>query len=309
MNKSKSIWSNGKLIPWADANVHVMTHALHYGTSIFEGVRSYKTKAGRAIFRLDSHMKRFCESAKMYRIPLEHSQEELMQGCRDTIADNDLYNAYIRPLTFYGAGSLGVVPNDDVPVETIIVAFEWGAYLGEDGLTKGIDCCVSSWSRTTSASIPVLAKAGGHYLNAMLIGGEARRHGYVEGISVSDKGMISEGSAENIFLIRDGVVYTPPLAAAILGGITRDSVITLARSLDYEVVEQALPRELMYSCDEMFMTGTAAEVTPVRSVDGIEVGCGSRGPITEKIQSAFFGLFDGTTKDQWDWLDPVPVAS
>lgn len=309
MNKSKSIWSNGKLIPWADANVHVMTHALHYGTSIFEGVRSYKTKAGRAIFRLDSHMKRFCESAKMYRIPLEHSQEELMQGCRDTIADNDLYNAYIRPLTFYGAGSLGVVPNDDVPVETIIVAFEWGAYLGEDGLTKGIDCCVSSWSRTTSASIPVLAKAGGHYLNAMLIGGEARRHGYVEGISVSDKGMISEGSAENIFLIRDGVVYTPPLAAAILGGITRDSVITLARSLDYEVVEQALPRELMYSCDEMFMTGTAAEVTPVRSVDGIEVGCGSRGPITEKIQSAFFGLFDGTTKDQWGWLDPVPVAS
>jgi branched-chain amino acid aminotransferase len=307
MNKSKSIWMNGKLVPWADANVHVMTHALHYGTSIFEGIRSYKTKDGRAIFRLDAHMKRFCESARMYRIPLEHSQEDLMAACRDTIADNDLYNAYIRPLTFYGAGSLGVVPNADVPVETIIVAFEWGAYLGEEGMTKGIDCCVSSWSRTTSSSIPVLAKAGGHYLNAMLIGGEARRHGYTEGISVSDKGMISEGSAENIFLVRGGVIYTPPLAAAILGGITRDSVITLARTLGLEVDEQALPRELMYSCDEMFMTGTAAEVTPVRSVDGIEVGCGSRGPVTEKVQSAFFGLFDGTTEDQWGWLDPVPV--
>ena len=309
MNKSKSIWMNGSLIPWDSANVHVMSHALHYGSSIFEGVRSYKTKDGRAIFRLGAHMKRFCESAKMYRIPLEHSQEVLMQGCRDTIADNDLYNAYIRPLTFYGAGSLGVVPNDDVPVETIIVAFEWGAYLGEEGMTKGIDVCVSSWSRTTSSSIPVLAKAGGHYLNAMLIGGEARRHGYVEGISVSDKGMISEGSAENVFLVRDGKVYTPPLAAAILGGITRDSVITLAKHLGFEVVEQALPRELMYTADEMFLTGTAAEVTPVRSVDGIEVGSGSRGPITEKIQSAFFGLFDGTTKDEWGWLDPVPVAA
>lgn len=307
MNKSKSIWMNGELIPWDSANVHVMSHALHYGSSIFEGVRSYKTHNGRAIFRLDAHMRRFCESAKMYRIPLVHSQEDLMQGCRDTIADNDLYNAYIRPLTFYGAGSLGVVPSEDVPVETIILAIEWGAYLGEEGMKNGIDACVSSWTRTTSASIPVLAKAGGHYLNAMLIGGEARRHGYVEGISVTDKGTISEGSAENIFLVRDEVIYTPPLASAILGGITRDSVMTLAKSAGLEVVEQALPRELMYTADEMFMTGTAAEVTPVRSVDGIEVGCGSRGPITEKLQSAFFGLFDGSTEDQWGWLDPVPV--
>lgn len=308
MNKSKSIWMNGQLIPWENANVHVMSHALHYGSSIFEGIRCYKTQDGRAIFRLGAHMKRFCESARMYRIPLDHSQEELMQGCRDTIADNDLTNAYIRPLTFYGAGSLGVVPNENVPVETIILAIEWGAYLGEEGLKNGIDVCVSSWSRTNSSSIPVLAKAGGHYLNAMLIGGEARRHGYVEGISVSDKGMISEGSAENVFLIRDQVIYTPPLAAAILGGITRDSVMTLAKSMGLEVVEQALPRELMYTADEMFLTGTAAEVTPVRSVDGITIGGGSRGPITEKLQSAFFGLFDGSTKDDWGWLDPVPVA-
>ena len=308
MSKSKSIWMNGELVPWDSANVHVMSHALHYGSSIFEGIRCYKTQDGRAIFRLGAHMKRFCESAKMYRIPLKHSQQELMQGCRDAIADNGLESAYIRPLTFYGAGSLGVVPNEDVPIETVIIAIEFGTYLGEEGLKNGIDACVSSWSRTNSGSIPVLAKAGGHYLNAALIGGEARRHGYAEGISVTENGMISEGSAENVFLVRDGVVYTPPLAAAILGGITRNSVMTLAKSLGIEIVEQSLPRELMYTADEMFLTGTAAEVTPVRSVDGIEVGCGSRGPITEKLQSAFFGLFDGTTKDQWGWLDPVPVA-
>lgn len=309
MNKSKSIWMNGSLIPWDSANVHVMSHALHYGSSIFEGVRCYSTNegAGRAIFRLDSHMRRFCESAKMYRIPLKYSQPELMQACRDTIADNELFQAYIRPLAFYGAGSLGVVPSADVPVEVMIAAIKFGAYLGEEGLKNGIDVCVSSWSRTTSSSIPVLAKAGGHYLNAMLIGGEARRHGYVEGISVSDKGTVSEGSAENLFLVRDGVIYTPPLASAILGGITRDSVMKIAKSMELEVVEQGLPRELMYVADEIFLTGTAAEVTPVRSVDGIEVGCGSRGPITEKLQSAFFGLFDGSTEDQWGWLDHVEV--
>jgi len=224
MTQSKFIWKNGEMLPWESATVHVMSHALHYGTSIFEGIRCYKTNEGRAIFRLDSHMRRFTESAKMYRIPLKHSQEELMEACRQTIAVNDLTNAYIRPLSFFGAGSLGVVPSADVPVDTVIIAIEWGAYLGEEGMTKGIDTCVSSWSRTTSSSIPVLAKAGGHYLNAMLIGGEARRHGYVEGISVSDKGTISEGSAENVFLIRDGIIYTPPLAAAILGGITPSRV-------------------------------------------------------------------------------------
>ena len=309
MIKSKSIWMNGKLTPWDQANVHVMTHALHYGTSIFEGVRCYKTPQGRAIFRLDAHIRRYFDSAKMYRMPIGYQQAELMQACRDTILDNDLYDAYIRPLSFYGAGPLGVVPNESMPVETIVAAFEWGAYLGADGMTKGIDCCVSSWTRSTSAANPILAKAGGHYLNAMLIGGEARRNGYTEGISISDKGMISEGSAENVFLIRDGVIYTPPLSAAILGGITRDSLITLAGSLDIEVVEQALPRELMYSCDEMFLTGTAAEITPVRSVDRIEIGGGTRGPITEKLQAAFFGLFDGTTEDKWGWLDNLSSVS
>ena len=305
MKTSKFIWSNGKMIPWENATVHVMAHALHYGSSIFEGIRCYGTPTGPAIFRLEAHIRRLFDSAKLYRIDVPFSQEELSQACKDSISENGLTSAYIRPLVFRGAGSLGVVPNDDVPVDVIIAAMEWGAYLGEEGMTKGIDCCVSSWSRTTSASIPVLAKAGGHYMNAQLIGGEARRNGYDEGISVSAAGTISEGSAENIFLVRDGKIFTPPLSASILGGITRDSAIVLARDLGYEVIEEQLPRELMYVADEMFMTGTAAEITPVRSVDRIEIGSGSRGPITEAIQAAFFGLFDGTTQDKRNWLERV----
>lgn len=305
MKNSKFIWSNGEMIPWENATVHVMAHALHYGSSVFEGVRCYDTPKGPAIFRLDAHIRRLYDSAKLYRIEVPYSQDELSQACKDSISENGLTSAYIRPLIFRGAGSLGVVPNADVPVDVIVAAMEWGAYLGEEGMTKGIDCCVSSWTRTNSASIPVLAKAGGHYLNAQLIGGEARRNGYDEGISVTAAGAISEGSAENLFLIRDGKIFTPPLSAAILGGITRDSAMTLARDLGYEVVEEQLPRELMYVADEMFMTGTAAEITPVRSVDRIEIGSGSRGPITEAIQTAFFGLFDGKTDDKRNWLEAV----
>ncbi len=305
MKNSKFIWSNGEMIPWEHATVHVMAHALHYGSSVFEGMRCYDTPEGPAIFRLDAHVRRLYDSAKLYRIEVPYSQEELSQACKDSISKNELSSAYIRPLIFRGAGSLGVVANGDVPVDVIVAAIEWGAYLGEESMTKGIDCCVSSWTRTNSASIPVLAKAGGHYLNAQLIGGEARRNGFDEGISVTAAGTISEGSAENIFLIRDGKIFTPPLSAAILGGITRDSAIGLAKDLGYEVVEEQLPRELMYVADEMFMTGTAAEITPVRSVDRIEIGSGSRGPITEAIQAAFFGLFDGTTEDKRNWLQTV----
>lgn len=293
------------MIPWENATVHVMAHALHYGSSVFEGIRSYDTPQGPCIFRLDSHVKRLFESSKLYRYPVPFDYEQIAQGCKDSVAKNDLTNAYVRPLIFLGAGSLGVVPNEDVPTEVIIAAIEFGAYLGEEGLKNGIDVCVSSWSRTNSSEIPVLAKAGGHYLNAQLIGGEARRHGYAEGISICPRGTVSEGSAENVFIVRDGKIFTPPLTAAILGGITRDSVITLAEDMGLEVVEQGFPRELLYLADELFLTGTAAEVTPVRSVDGIEVGCGSRGPITEKLQSAFFGLFDGKTEDKWGWLNPV----
>jgi len=296
---------NGEMIPWENATVHVMAHSLHYGSSVFEGERCYDTPKGRCIFRLGAHTKRLFDSAKLYRFPVPFTPEQISQACCDVIVENELKNAYVRPLIFLGAGSLGVVPNEDVPTEVMIAAFEWGSYLGEDGLANGIDVCISSWRRTTSASLPILSKAGGHYLNAQLIGGEARRNGFAEGISVTDRGTVSEGSAENLFVVRDGILYTPPLSAAILNGITRHSAMVLAEDLGYKVVEQEIPRELLYIADELFFTGTAAEVTPVRSVDGIEVGNGARGPITEAIQSAFFGLFDGTTEDKWGWLDFV----
>ncbi len=305
MKNSQFIWSNGEMIPWENATVHVMSHALHYGSSVFEGIRCYDTPAGPVIFRLGGHIRRLLDSAKLYRIDVPYTSQQLTQACKDSIRKNGLTSAYIRPLIFLGEGPLGVVPKDDVPVDVIVAAMEWGAYLGEEGMTKGIDCCVSSWTRTTSASIPVLSKAGGHYLNAQLIGGEARRNGFDEGISVSAQGTISEGSAENIFIVRDGKIFTPPLCASILGGITRDSAIALAGDLGFEVIEQQLPRELMYVADEIFMTGTAAEITPVRSVDRIKIGTGSRGPITQAVQAAFFGLFDGKTEDKRQWLEHV----
>ncbi|MEL7497824.1 MAG: branched-chain amino acid transaminase [Planctomycetota bacterium] len=310
MKTSKYIWMNGEMIPWENATVHVMAHALHYGSSVFEGIRCYETPSGPCIFRLGAHIKRLFDSAKLYRFPIPFTQDEIEKACCQTIVENELSNAYIRPLVFLGAGSLGVVPNENIPTDVIVGSFEWGAYLGEEGMKNGIDVCVSSWTRTTSAAMPILSKAGGHYLNAQLIGGEARRNGFAEGISVTHKGTVSEGSAENIFVIRDEKIYTPPLAAAILNGITRNSAVVLAEHLGFEVIEREIPRDLLYVADELFFTGTAAEITPIRSVDGIEIGCGSRGPITEAIQSAFFGLFDGTTEDQWSWLDAVkqPVA-
>lgn len=309
MKTSKYIWMNGEMVAWEDATVHVMAHALHYGSSVFEGVRCYDTPNGRCIFRLDAHTKRLFDSAKLYRYPVPFTHEQINQACCDVIVQNELKNAYIRPLIFLGAGSLGVVPSEDVPTDVIVGAFEWGAYLGEEGLKNGIDVCISSWSRTTSAALPILSKAGGHYLNAQLIGGEARRNGFAEGISVTARGTVSEGSAENLFVVRDGKVYTPPLSAAILNGITRHSAIVLAQDLGYEVIEAEIPREVLYIADELFFTGTAAEVTPVRSVDGIEIGSGSRGPVTEAIQSAFFGLFDGSTEDKYDWLDSVETKA
>lgn len=221
------------------------------------------------------------------------------------IRENQLENAYIRPLILMGEGAIGLNPLGQCQVESFVIAFPWGAYLGDEGLVHGIDVCISSWNRTTSASVPVLSKAGGHYLNAQLIVTEAQRHGYVEGISVNERGLVSEGSGENVFLVKDGKLFTPPLAAAILGGITRDTVMKLAESLNIPVVEQNIPREMLYIADELFFTGTAAEVTPIRSVDQIAIGTGKPGPITKQIQQAFFGLFDGTGEDQWGWLDPV----
>jgi branched-chain amino acid aminotransferase len=309
MNKSKYIWMNGEMIPWENATVHVMSHALHYGSSVFEGIRCYETSNGRCIFRLGAHVKRLFDSAKLYRFAIPFTPAEIEQACRDSVVKNELKSAYIRPLVFLGEGSIGVVPDPGISTDVIVASMEFGSYLGDEGLKNGIDVCISSWARTTSAALPILSKAGGHYLNAQLIGGEARRNGFAEGISVTSRGTVSEGSAENIFVIRDGKIYTPPLAAAILNGITRDSAIALAHHLGYEVIEREIPRELLYIADELFFTGTAAEVTPIRSVDGIEVGCGSRGPITEAIQSAFFGLFNGQTGDDWGWLDSVEKSA
>ena len=305
MKSSKFIWYNGEMVPWENAKCHVMSHALHYGSSVFEGVRCYDTNNGPAIFRLQCHSRRLLKSAMVYRIPVKYTEEQISEAQIATIVENDLKSAYIRPLIFRGAGTIGVVPGENASVDFIIASFEFGSYLGAEARDNGIDTCVSSWTRIGSGTNPALSKAGGHYLNAFLIGEEARRHGYHEGISVNDKGLVSEGSAENLFLVRDGVIFTPPLASAILGGITRDSVMTLAKDMGYEVVEQALPRELLYMADEIFLTGTAAEVAPVRSVDQLPVGSGKPGPITKAIQAAFFGLFDGSTADKWNWLTPV----
>ena len=294
-------WFRGKALPFTSCR----TRFIMARVSLKEFV-AYATPNGRCIFRLDAHIKRFFNSAKLYRYPRSHLP--FPKSKQD--AGIPSLKMILRQPTFARWHFLAPVrsassPNEDVPTEVIIAAMEFGTYLGEEGLKNGIDVCVSSWARTTSAALPVLSKAGGHYLNAQLIGGEARRNGFAEGISVTARGTVSEGSAENLFIVRDGKIFTPPLSAAILDGITRDAVITLARHLDFDVIEQEIPRELLYIADEIFLTGTAAEVTPVRSVDRMEIGCGSRGPITEALQNAFFGLFDGTTQDQWNWLDSV----
>lgn len=315
MNEAQTIWMNGRLIPWADAKVHVMTHALHYGSSVFEGIRCYATPGGPAIFRLQAHLRRLFESVIPYRMTPPWSRAEVEAACHSLIRENGLKSAYLRPLVFRGYAPISVVPAESCPVEMMIAAFEYGAYLGRDALENGIDACVSSWHRTTSGSNPVLAKAGGHYTNAYLIGAEARRNGYGEGISVNAQGQVCEGAASNLFLVRDGTLCTPPLSASILGGITRDSVLTLARDLGLKTQEMDLPRELLYMADEVFLTGTAAEITPVRSVDRLPVGGGKPGPVTRQLQAAFFGLFNGDTPDRHGWVElvdagnPQPVSS
>jgi branched-chain amino acid aminotransferase len=300
------IWFNGKLVPWEKATVHVLSHALHYGSSVFEGIRAYETPQGVAVFRLRDHMRRLLDSAKIYRIPLPFSLEQLCAASRDVIAANGLVRgAYIRPVAFRGYGEIGVTPKNEPPTEVAIAAWEWGKYLGHESEEAGVDVCVSSWNRVAPNTIPALAKAAGNYLSSQLIGAEARRLGFAEGIGLSPDGTLSEGSGENLFLVKDGVLLTPAIAHSVLGGITRDTVIRLARERGIEVREAALPRELLYLADEAFFTGTAAEVTPISSVDRLPVGSGKRGPITEALQRAFFGLFSGQTPDKWGWLDYV----
>lgn len=306
IQSSRYIWFNGKLLPWEDAKVHVLSHALHYGSSVFEGIRVYRTPTGSQVFRLGDHIRRLFESAKIYRIVIPHTLEDIMAACKQVVVENGLENgAYIRPVSFRGYGEIGLAAKPDHPIDTAVAAWEWGAYLGADGMEKGVDVCVSSWQRVAPNTVPALAKAGGNYLSSQLISMEAKRLGFAEGIALTTRGTVSEGAGENVFLVKNGRLFTPTATDSILTGITRDSVITLAREAGLEVVEKEIPREMLYLVDEMFLTGTAAEITPVRSVDRIDVGNGRRGPVTEMLQSRFFGLFDGSTTDRWQWLDPV----
>jgi branched-chain amino acid aminotransferase len=304
------IWFNGKLVPWEKATVHVLSHALHYGSSVFEGVRAYQTPQGVAVFRLRDHTQRLMDSAKIYRINVPFSAEQINAACREVVSANALKRgAYIRPVVFRGYGEIGVTPKNDPPTEVAVAAWEWGGYLGADAIEAGVDACITSWQRVAPNTIPALAKAGGNYLSSQLIGMEARRLGFAEGIGLSSDGTLSEGSGENLFLVKDGVLLTPGLSHSVLGGLTRDSVMRLARERGLEVREAALPREMLYICDEAFFTGTAVEITPIRSVDRLPIGNGKRGPVTETLQNAFFGLFSGKTPDKWGWLDYVDMSA
>ena len=307
---SEWIWHNGQLVPWAEAKVHVLAHALHYGSSVFEGIRVYATNDGPAVFRLRAHTRRLLESAKIHRIEVPWTAEDINAACKEVVRRNGLNKgAYIRPIVYRGYGEVGLAPPPGHPVEMAIAAWEWGAYLGAGALESGVDVCVSSWQRVAPNTIPALAKAGGNYLSSTLVSLEAKQRGFAEGIALSTDGTVSEGAGENVFLVRDGIIYTPPSTASILTGITRDSVMTLARLCGLEVIERAVPREMLYIADEMFLTGTAAEITPVRSVDRIPVGEGQRGPITKRLQDEFFGLFSGRTTDRWGWLEMLDSAA
>ena len=299
------IWRDGNFVKWEDATVHVMSHVVHYGSSIFEGIRCYETPSGPAIFRLGEHIRRFTDSCRIYRMPLTHSQEMLVQGCIDTVSENGLRHCYLRPVALRTGQHMGVFPAN-APLEVFIIPWLWGAYLGQAGLTEGVDVCVSSWRRPAPDTFPALAKAGGNYLNSQLSLMEARIDNYSEGIMLDSFGFVSEGSGENLFLVRDGKLYTSTVGSGILRGITRDSVLTLARDLGIEAVEQVIPREMLYIADELFFSGTAVEITPIRSVDRISIGKGRPGPVSLAIQSEYMGIAKGTIPDRHGWLTHVP---
>ncbi|WP_076541896.1 branched-chain amino acid transaminase [Shewanella sp. UCD-KL21] len=303
--QSELIWFNGEIMPWQDAKVHVMTHAMHYGSSVFEGIRIYDTHLGPAGFRLTDHVQRLFDSAKIYRMNVPFSFDQVMQACSDSVLKNNLPSAYIRPLIFMGDVGMGITPPIDAQCDMVVAAFSWGAYLGEESMDAGVDVAVTSWQRLAPNTIPTGAKAGGNYLSSQLISTEAKRNGFDEGIALDTNGLVSEGAGANLFIVKNGKIYTPPATAAILKGITRDTIMVLAKELGYQVIEEAMAREFLYVADEIFMTGTAAEIVPVRSVDRIEVGAGKRGPVTQQIQQSFFGLFNGETEDKWGWLEPL----
>ncbi len=311
MKIAPKVWHNGKFIDWNDARVHVMTHALHYGSSVFEGIRCYKGAEGSAVFRLSEHMQRLINSAKIYRMDVETTRDEFSNAVVELVAQSGLDECYIRPIIFRGLDeanpAFGVNPFPN-PLESYIAVWEWGKYLGEEALENGIDVCVSSWTRITSNSLPTMAKAGANYMNSQLIKMEAILAGYSEGIALDDRGYVSEGSGENLFLVNNGKLVTPPLGAAILPGITRDSIIQIAKEMGIEVIQETVQRAALYLADELFFTGTAAEVTPIRSVDKITVGAGKRGEITRKLQEEYFKVIRGErpAPNNADWLTPIP---
>lgn len=298
------IWMNGKMVDWKDANIHICSHVIHYGSSVFEGMRAYETSKGTAVFRLGDHIDRLINSAKIYRMEIPHTREELCQACLDTIRDNELQSCYIRPIVYRGYDSLGVDPRP-CPVDTAIAVWEWGKYLGEEALEQGVEVCVSSWNRIAPNTLPAMAKCGANYMNSQLIKMEAIARGCVEGIALDSIGNVSEGSGENLFIVRDGALITPPFEASILPGITRNTVMQFAMEMGIKVIEANIPREALYIADEVFFTGSAAEITPISIIDKIQIGEGKRGPITEKLQNRFFEYLSGDVPDTYGWLDMV----
>ena len=302
MSSKYKVWFNGEIRDFEDSTVHIQSHAIHYGSSVFEGIRAYETPQGTAIFRLDDHLKRLYYSASIYRMPIRYSFEELRDACLEAVRINGLKSAYLRPIVMRGDCGLGLIPKDMDTVDTAILVDSWGAYLGEEGIKNGIRACITSWQRVAPNTIPTGAKAGGNYLSSQLIGFEAKDRGFDEGIALGTDGLLSEGAGENLFLMKNGRILTPPASASILGGITRDTVFSLVEDLGMKVEEQTLSREQLYGADEAFFTGTAVEVTPIRQIDHLTIGNGGCGPITKRIQDAFFGLFNGETEDKRGWL-------
>lgn len=303
VKKVEKIWMNGKLVNWDDAKIHVLSHVIHYASGWFEGIRCYYTKSGSKIFRLDAHIRRLFDSAKIFRTEVPYTQAQVAEAVKQTILANKLKACYIRPIIYRGYGDVGVNPLG-CPVDLTIAVWEWGAYLGSEALEKGIDVCVSSWRRPAPDTFPAMAKSSGNYLNSQLMKLEALANGYTEGIALDVNGSVSEGSGENIFVVRDNTIYTSPLGSSILPGVTRDSVLTLAKELGYTIIEMAIPREMLYIADEVFFSGTAAEITPIRSIDKIIIGVGHAGLVTKKLQNAFFKIIQ-RGKDKHNWLTPV----
>jgi branched-chain amino acid aminotransferase len=304
LTPTEKIWHNGRFIRWEDATIHVLSHVVSYGSSVFEGIRCYSTPLGPALFRLPEHFRRMIDSAKVYRMDVGYSAEQLREAAIELVRVNKMDSCYVRPIALRGYGDVGVNAMKN-PIEVYLACWEWGQYLGEEALAEGVDVCVSSWNRMAPNTLPAMSKAGANYMNSQLIKMEAISNGYAEGIALDTAGYVSEGSGENIFVVRDGKIHTPPLGASVLPGITRDSILALARDNGIPLVETIIPREMLYIADEVFFSGTAAEITPIRSIDRITIGKGRRGPVAEKLQSEFFGVINGSKPDRYGWLSPV----